>query len=147
MNEKNNLLKVIIIILVLILIATVVVGFIYINKKGEKIEKIEKEKKIEEIILPLEEFIVNLKEEDGLSSYLKIKIALMYGNKKEKDFLETSIEKIRDVINGELRSKSSSEILNEEEVIKIKSNMKDCLNKALDKEVIKDIYFTDIVVQ
>lgn len=145
MEEKNSFLKIIIILLVLLLVATLVVGFIYINKKSNK--GVEKEVVKEEITFPLEEFVVNLKEENGLPGYLKIKIALMYYNKKEEKALENNIEKIRDVINGQLRKKTSSEILNEEEIQNIKSEMKDSINEALDKDLIEGIYFTDIVVQ
>lgn len=146
MEKKSNGLKIIIILLVLILIATLVVGFLYIRKK-EKAGGVEAAKPIDENTYQLEEFLVNLKSEGNIPSYLKIKIALMYPNKKDETKLEENVDKIRDIINDQLRVRTSKQVLDTDKVQELKTHMIGAINESLGKEVVLDVYFTDIVVQ
>lgn len=144
--EKNKGLKIVILLLVLILVATLVMGFLYIGNKDKK-NVSEAAKPIDENTFPLEEFLVNLKSEKGIPNYLKIKIALMYPEKKDEKKLDENVNKIRDVINDQLRVRTAKDMLDVEKVDTLKLEMLGAINGALGEEVILDIYFTDIVVQ
>ena len=95
----------------------------------------------------LDEFVVNLKSEGSIKHYLKVKIALMYTEEKQGILIESSVNKIRDVIISNLREKSYKEMLEAENFLTLKKEVIDNLNLAINEDIIKDIYITDIIIQ
>lgn len=146
---SNQKFKIAVIGILLILIVTIsVVGFLLI--KNDRIVIFNKiQNNPEEYTKLLDEFVVNLKPEDTnkRNSYLKLQVALMYTEPKKEEFINKNINKIRDRITYQLRCKTASEMRDVEKEIELKNSMKDDINKSLNEDIIKDIYFTDIVVQ
>lgn len=155
-EKKGNGLKIIIIILLaLVLIAGGIFGGYFVsNKLKEKTASNSKVASTENVVLDektfaLDEFIVNLNEKDS-SRYLKAKIYLGYVNNKEVEKFEEELNDkkyiLRDTVNAVLRSKKTQDI-QEANLKKIKEEIKNKINPNLNKGQIKDVYFSEIIVQ
>lgn len=101
----------------------------------------------DEYTLNLEEFIVNLKADGRSKAYLKTSVSLMYTDKKSIKTVETSVAKIRDIVLSNLRVKTAEEMLDVGETDNLRLNIIKDVNKALGKDVIEEVYFTNLVVQ
>ena len=146
-KDKKGSFKIIIIVLLVIIIA--LGGVIaYFTLTGKPVsEVIEGIKTKDQGSILLDEMLVNLRYENGTKNYIKISIALAYCDKKQGKVIGASINMIRKIIISDLRSKTAKEMLEEDNNYTIKNKIKEDVNRALDKEIIKDIYFTDMVIQ
>lgn len=97
-------------------------------------------------VYPLDQFIVNLLSESG-SRYLKTKVDL----ELSADTLTPEIDKkkplIRDIVVSTLSSKTYEEVSTQKGKNRLKDEIVDRLNEVLADGHIKNIYFTDFVVQ
>lgn len=145
-KKKSKLKLVIIILLVVVIIMGTGIGYFAISGKQVS-DVVEKLKPIEEQTVLLKEFLVNLKFDGNKKTYLKVQIALMFTDKKQTEFINLNTSKIRDVIISELRKNSAEEVLDEKELLSLKNEIIKKLNHALGEDIIKDVYFTDLVIQ
>ncbi len=145
-EKKSKLSLIIIILLVVVILMTTVIGYFLISgtRVSDIVEKMNPE---EQHTVLLKEFLVNLKFENNRKNYLKIQIALMYTDKKQMLLIDSNTSKIRDVILFELRKYNAEEILDSEAMLKLKEDIIKGLNVALGSDIIKDVYFTDLVIQ
>lgn len=96
----------------------------------------------------LEEFTVNLRTEDNNSrNYVKTQIALMFTNEKDQDVLAVNTIKIRDIIINELRVLTAEDLLDGENTPNFKTRLTESINAELGGDLVKDVYFSDLVVQ
>ncbi len=150
MSEKiergSNFKVLVLIILVLVLASILVIGYLLVKDKGAA-DLASVFKAEEENTILLDEFIVNLKSERSMRNYLKIKIALMYTDEKQEKNLNSNVNKIRDVIINQLRSKTPEDMLDIGKTSEFKKEMVEEINSAIKADTIKDIYFTDLVIQ
>lgn len=137
----------VIILLVVVLILTAAVVFIIVKDNGSTSSLIQMFKSDEEYTFLLDEFSVNLKQDKSKGHYLKLKIALMSKDKKAAKTIDPNINKIRDSVIGILRNKTYEDIADNNVSADIKKEITDSLNQALGKDIINDIYITDILVQ
>lgn len=145
-NKKSKSQFVIIILLIVILALTSVIGYFVVkDKQISDIAKIFKSD--EEYTILLDEFILNLRSDNLTKNYLRINIALMYTEEKHDKILNLNISKIRDIIIKDLSEKNSKEILDKDNTLKIKKEIIDHINDALKEDVVKDVYFTNLVIQ
>ncbi len=144
---KSKSRKTIIIALLLIILILVSVLAYFLLPKGTlgNIKKALETR--DEYTLNLEEFIVNLKADGRSKAYLKTSVSLMYTDKKSIKTVETSVAKIRDIVLSNLRVKTAEEMLDVGETDNLKLNIIKDVNKALGKDVIEEVYFTNLVVQ
>ncbi len=102
----------------------------------------------------LKPIIVNLSDPNG-DKYLKIAITLVerknLSEKKdgegEKDGVSLKDAMIKDTIIGLLSSKESTDINSYEGKNTLKKELIIAINKALKKNFVKDIYFTEFIIQ
>ncbi len=145
-EKKSKLTLVIIILIVVVIALTAIISYFVVS--GKQISDIkEKLNPPEEHTVLLNEFLVNLRFENNKKNYLKVRIALMYTDKKQTILIDSNVSKIRDVILSELRKNSADEILDVDSITNLKNDIIKNLNLALDDDVIKDVYFTDLVIQ
>ncbi|ENK0837397.1 flagellar basal body-associated FliL family protein [Clostridium botulinum] len=93
----------------------------------------------------LDEFLVNLADEDG-KRFVKAKIFIGYEEKKLAKELETKKPILRDAVIGVLRSKKAADI-NPKNIDKIKVEIINKISPMLEKGRINSIYFDDLIVQ
>lgn len=136
----------IIVLLTLILLLTAAILFFVVN--GNEIGGIIRVFETDgEYTMSLDEFIVNLKPEGNLRHYLKISMALMYTDEDQGSVIESNINKIRDTVISNIRSRTYSDILEDPAALDFKEDVKTSINDTLELDIIKEIYITDIVVQ
>jgi flagellar FliL protein len=148
-TQKGNILKIVIIILLLlVVVGGAAFGGMYIasKKAAVAIPTPTKAYEIVEVTYSLDEFLVNLSDEDG-RRYLKVKVFIGYEENKELIVeLEAKKPIIRDLINTSLRAKKTTDF-NAAGVEAIKTELIASINPVLNKGQISHIYFNDILVQ
>jgi flagellar FliL protein len=148
-SSKGNILKIIIIVLLaLVVVGGAAFGGMYIaSKKAPSVDaKSAKTEEVNEVTYSLDEFLVNLSDEDG-RRYLKVKVFIGYEENEELIVeLETKKPIIRDLINTSLRAKKTTDF-GSAAIETIKSELIASINPVLTKGKISHIYFNDILVQ
>ncbi|BCX79493.1 flagellar basal body-associated protein FliL [Campylobacter sp. 19-13652] len=95
---------------------------------------------------PLDQFIVNLLSENG-SRFLKTKIDLEQSNEELAAELDKKKALLRDIIIRTLSSKTYEEVSTAKGKDRLKDEIVNRLNEVLSDGYIKNIFFTDFVVQ
>ncbi|MBF0487847.1 MAG: flagellar basal body-associated FliL family protein [Nitrospirae bacterium] len=104
-----------------------------------------KDKKPEEqILIPIEPLIVNLTDK---SRFMKISLQLEVGDKKHEELIKEKMPLLRDAIIMLLTSKSFEAISGSDGKMQLKDEVLARLNQALGKEIILNVYFTELMVQ
>jgi flagellar FliL protein len=148
-SPKGNILKIVIIILLLlVVVGGAAFGGMYIASKKAvtTASTAPKTYEIVEVTYSLDEFLVNLSDEDG-RRYLKVKVFIGY-EENEELIVELEAKKpiIRDLINTSLRAKKTTDF-SAAGVEAIKTELIASINPVLTKGKISHIYFNDILVQ
>ena len=106
-------------------------------------------KDAESILVPQEEFLVNLKSNDGsLDDFLKIEMSVETTDEDNGAILTEKAAIVRDAIISVLRNKSTANIFDESEgVLVIKQEIISKINQSLGSEIASDLYITNIVMQ
>jgi flagellar FliL protein len=148
-GNKGNILKIIIIVLLLlVVVGGAAFGGMYFASKGKTTtsETPAKAEEAIELTYSLEDFLVNLLDEDN-RRYLKVKVFIGY---EENEDLHAELEAkkpiIRDLANATFRSKKTTDFT-ATGVDSIKNELIASINPILTKGKITHIYFNDILVQ
>ena len=91
-------------------------------------------------------FIVNLQDRDA-DRYLKISLVLEVQDEKIKMELEKRLPQIKDAITTLLFTKSSKELKTAEGIEELKEEIIKRINAILPIGGVKNVYFTDFVIQ
>lgn len=97
-------------------------------------------------VYPLDQFIVNLLSQNG-SRFLKVKMDLELSDAKLTAELDKKKPLIRDIVIRTLTSKTYQEVSTGRGKEKLKDELVDRINSVLADGSIKNIYFTEFVVQ
>lgn len=148
-------------LIIILLITGLVIGgggaaafLIFKNIKSENREGSGKESKQESMtnplklgpVMKLDPFIVNLSGAGG-RNYLKMEISLELDNAVVQTEIDNKMPRVKDAILLLLSSKSFEEIQHAEGKLMLKNEMIALLNKILTSGMIKNLYFTNFVVQ
>ena len=93
-----------------------------------------------------QDFTVNLSDREQ-RRYLKATIALGYAEERMAEELEQRSVQIRDMIIKVLRSFSMEDVATGEGIARLRAELIENLNNLLTSGEIKEIYFTDLLVQ
>ncbi len=153
-SGKPMLKWIIIAVIVLLIVGGGIVGWMMIQK-GTK-DKADRPTPAPEVkfdqassfgnILPLEPFVVNLADPGG-KRYLKTKIELELAAGTLQDELSTRMPQLRDTILLQLSSKTMEDIQNIDGKIALRNELIMRINQILTKGKIRNLYFTEFVVQ
>jgi flagellar protein FliL len=145
--KKSKLKLIIIAVAVLLIGAGGIYGYSKYNKgKKETAETIKTDKV--SIVCPLNSFVVNLLDKQGVGKrYLKVTMQLEVGKEEEKLLIENHNPQIRDTVLLLLSSQSLKEINTMEGKLELKQALLSRMNQILGDGVIRRIYFTEFVVQ
>ena len=144
-NKSNKL--VIIIVMINFIIILGVVAVLYFNG-GLKLP-IGKEKPVEviEYVVAMDSFTVNLKTDGRINSYLKTEVSFMYSDDSKTELFTEKKSRIRDIIIKDLMEYSSAELLASGGLEYVKAKLKTEVNTVFGEDVVKEIYFTDFLIQ
>ncbi len=119
------------------------------QKKEKKAEKIVEEiKNVEDLGVQFDvgTFIVNLQDKDA-DRYLKITIVLDVQDEKIKAELEKRLPQVKDAITTLLFTKTSNDLRTPEGIEELKEEILKRVNAILPIGGVKNVYFTDFVIQ
>lgn len=152
--KKSKKLLIIIIIAALVLAGAGVGGFLFLKKGSAHKEKDEATKKEDMVEIPkekekavliqLDPFILNLSEP---GRFVKLTIHLEVKNEKIQQYVNDRMPKIRDSIITLVSSKSADVLSTPEGKFQLKDELLLRVNQAIEKDLIKNIYFTEFVIQ
>lgn len=142
------------IILIAIIIVALMIGggtmgaLITTGKAKEWLASLNKEE-VESILIPQEEFLVNLKSDDGsLDDFLKIEMSVETTDEDNEAVLIEKTAIVRDAIISVLRNKSTDTIFDEADgSLVIKQEIISKINQNLGSDVASELYITNIVMQ
>ncbi|BCD61868.1 flagellar FliL protein [Nitratiruptor sp. YY08-26] len=157
-EKKGGKKKLILILLILLILlgggGAAAYKFLVLDKKKEE----QKEKKAEKVVEEIKNvedlgvqfdvgtFIVNLQDKDA-DRYLKISIVLDVQDEKIKAELDKRLPQVKDAITTLLFTKSSSELRTAEGIEELKEEILKRVNAILPIGGVKNVYFTDFVIQ
>ncbi|NPA12610.1 MAG: flagellar basal body protein FliL [Aquificae bacterium] len=119
------------------------------NQEENKAEKIQEEiRNVENLGIMYEvgTFVVNLADKDA-DRYLKVTIILEVENEQVKQEVEKRLPQIKDSITTLLFTKTSYELKTAEGVERLKEEILRRVNAILPLGGVKNVYFTDFVIQ
>jgi flagellar FliL protein len=152
------LLIVIIVLLILLLVIGGLVAYFLLSGSDEEQpptqqeqQKIEKKKKVTDMteigpIYPLDKFVVNLVSTNA-NRYLKCKIDLELDSQELQQEIDKKLPAIRDLIIRILSSKTVEEIQTSKGKEKLKEEIKRKINEVLTTGEVRNVYFTEFVIQ
>jgi flagellar FliL protein len=114
--------------------------------QGEGLPGPDKETKVIGVIFVLEPFTVNLADPKG-KRYLKLKVELELNDEKALEIATLATPKLRDMVIMMLTSLSFEEVMTPEGKIRIRDELLERFNQILRPTKVKNIYFTEFVVQ
>jgi len=108
---------------------------------------IAKFQKHEEYVMPLESFVVNLETEGKGTTYLKTQLSLLYVEEDFGPVLTNKTSQIRDIIIKDLMEYKPDDLLVNGGLATAKVKLRGSINAALGQDMVKEIYFTEFLVQ
>ena len=145
--KKSKLKLIIIAVVVLLIGAGGIYGYSKYNKGKEDKAETKKTDKVS-IVYPLNSFVVNLLDKQGVGKrYLKITMQLEVGKEEDKLLIGNHNAQIRDTILLLLSSQSLKEINTMEGKLELKQTLLSRMNQILGDGIVRRIYFTEFVVQ
>lgn len=147
--KKGTSKKVLIIVacVILVLGASGYMGYTMLSggkSKGEEKEFREEKNRTKNILIPLDPFVVNLSDH---GKYLKISMQFEITGESYQDLVKQKIPLMRDVVITHLSSKSYESILSPEGKFQLKDELLLRANQAIGKDIFRNLYFTDFVLQ
>jgi len=151
-KAKKGGMKVVIIAVVALVILAGGGAFAYFKFMAgghEEEKKPEAEEKAEpvdpkELMFALDPFVVNL---GGPTNFLKISLQLELTDPADRPFVESRVAPIRDSIVILLSSKTSRSVVSPEGKLKLKDDINMRVNQVLGKNLVRNVYFTEFVMQ
>jgi flagellar FliL protein len=99
------------------------------------------------IIVGLEEIIVTLQSGGKVANYLRINVNLEVDTQKTVDLVVARLPQLRDCVIVTLSSKSATELSTPEGTQTVRNEIFRRLAEKLPPESLKNIYFSDLVIQ
>ena len=154
-KEKGNLNPLLLLPIMLVLaVVGSVAGMVIMNQfiaPKQEVKVAKPEGKIEEgqTIVPLNKFLVNLaKSKSGNQQYMKITISILVDDKKTSEEVTQNVAVVRDACVNLLRQKNAEDILGStESVTNLKKELKLAINNNYGKDIVRQVYITDFVIQ
>ncbi len=97
-------------------------------------------------VYPMDQFVVNLLSESG-SRFLKVSLQIELGNEEMVAEMDKKKPAIRDIVIRTLSSKTFEEIGTSKGKERLKDELVEIINEILADGQVKNIFFTDFVIQ
>jgi flagellar protein FliL len=151
-EKKKSSMKLVIILLVVVLLAGGgVVGWMMMRgdkaASGPEVGSEAASQEVDEgISYPMDTFVTNLADQ-GAKRYIKVKIVLEYTDAKLGDELKQRLPQLKDVILSLLGSKTLADIQEMGGKVALKMELIRQINQILKTGKIRNLYFTEFVIQ
>ncbi|MBF0565294.1 MAG: flagellar basal body-associated FliL family protein [Nitrospirae bacterium] len=96
------------------------------------------------VLIPMDSFLVNLAEP---GRFMKLSIQIEIADKKKEEEIKELFPIMRDAVILLLSSKSGDSVTGPDGKLQLKEEMLLRMNQAVGKDIVKNIYFTDFVIQ
>lgn len=147
-KEKKGPNKLIIIIVIMGFVMMIgAVTMVFMATDMTVSDVIAKFQKHEEYVMPLESFVVNLETEGKGTTYLKTQLSLLYVEEDFGPVLTNKTSQIRDIIINDLMEYKPDDLLVNGGLATAKVKLRGSINAALGQDMVKEIYFTEFLVQ
>jgi len=145
-NKGNKTLVIIIAVVCIVLGTGGFVGFKLLASKGSKEEIKKDEVSVQTSIISLDPFVLNLSDR---GRYLKVTIQFEITDKSMQEAVKIKTPQLRDTIITLVSSKSLNSISSPEGKFQLKDELLFRANQimGLEKDVIKNLYFSEFVMQ
>lgn len=146
-KEKKSGSKKMIIIIAIAAVVAIAGGFFTYTQliaKGKDGESHKKEETKKTALIPLDPFVVNLAEQ---GRFLKVTMQLELSDAINQTAATEKVPQFRDAIITLISSKSAEALSSPEGKIQLKDELLLRINQAAGKEIFKNIYFTEFVMQ
>ncbi len=141
---KRGLLLIIISVLVILLAGGISYFFVFGKKKSETPQEEIHGKTQRPALVALDPFILNLLEQ---GRFLKVTMQFEMVDEREREFVMSRIPQLRDAIITLVSSKSVELIASPEGKMHLKDEILLRANQVMGKDVFKNLYFTEFVMQ
>lgn len=142
-KKGSKKLLIIIVGVVILALAGGFAGYTFFFKSKDKKEDTA-EKKETTVLLQLDPFVVNMTDQ---GRYLKVAIQLELADITHEALVKGKTAHIRDTIITLLSSKSVESVSGPEGKFQLKDELLLRTNQAIGKDIVKNLYFTDFVMQ
>jgi|GEM_PF-841829 flagellar FliL protein len=134
-------------IIIIAIVAIIAVGGVFVVlqfvRKGDTTPK-----KVEPVLVPLnKEILTNIAQDGGGFHYIKVSIVLEVTDGEAAKVVNSNVPMIRDEIIAIFKGTKVDELSTPGGVEQVKSRIVQKLNSVLSANVIRNILFTDMVVQ
>lgn len=133
----------IIIVVVILLLGGGFFGYSMISG-GKTKEESKKTEDVKAVLVALDPFIVNLSDH---GRYLKMTMQLEFSDKSYEEAVKQKVPNLRDTIIILLSGKSSESVSGPEGKLQLKDEILLRANQAIGKDIFKNLYFTEFVLQ
>lgn len=151
---KKGKKKLIIIVAVVLMLVLGGVGFLLMGGDGKpkEHEKTEEELKAEAeankpVYYELPEFLVNLSAPGGRVSFLKMSVTLELKDKASVAVVDANKPRVLDTFNTYLRELRPSDVQGSAGIYRLKDELMTRINGTVQEGLVKDILFSEIIVQ
>ncbi|MGC8716770.1 MAG: flagellar basal body-associated FliL family protein [bacterium] len=134
-------------VIIIAIVAIIAVGGVFVVlqfvKKGDTTPK-----KVEPVLVPLnKEILTNIAQNGGGFHYIKVSIVLEVTDRNAAKIVDSNIPMIRDEIIAVFKGTRMDELSTPGGVEQVKLRIVQKLNSVLSANIVKNILFTDMVVQ
>ncbi|MGB9682398.1 MAG: flagellar basal body-associated FliL family protein [bacterium] len=134
-------------VIIIAIVAIIAVGGVFVVlqfvKKGDTTPK-----KVEPVLVPLnKEILTNIAQNGGGFHYIKVSIVLEVTDRNAAKIVDSNIPMIRDEIIAVFKGTRADELSTPGGVEQVKLRIVQKLNSVLSANIVKNILFTDMVVQ
>ncbi|MGC9063823.1 MAG: flagellar basal body-associated FliL family protein, partial [bacterium] len=134
-------------VIIIAIVAIIAVGGVFVVlqfvKKGDTTPK-----KVEPVLVPLnKEILTNIVQDGGGFHYIKVSIVLEVTDRNAAKIVDSNIPMIRDEIIAVFKGTRMDELSTPGGVEQVKLRIVQKLNSVLSANIVKNILFTDMVVQ
>lgn len=141
-GKKNFL----ILFIVLILLVGGGMSYLFLFTKKSDTSEIEQKKPAQQrsALIALDPFVLNLLEQ---GRFIKVSMQFEITDETQREFVQSRIPQLRDAIITLVSSKSVESIASPEGKIQLKDEILLRANQVMEKDVFKNLYFTEFVMQ
>ncbi len=144
-KKSNKSLFIVIGIITLALVIAAAAYFVLFSGKDHAQEaKQEQKKEVKTALVPLDSFVLNLAEQ---GRFLKVTMQFELGNALDQPLVAEKTPQLRDAIITLMSSKSVEAVSSPEGKIQLKDELLLRANQSVGKNIFKNLYFTEFVMQ